>query len=657
MASLLSLNTSEKPSEASLPFGVFSPPKNSHEWKRALAYVKWLCFDQQYKQCALRCNQLIDTASNPLHPIRATYLHYYAATSYEYMGRAAHIFSAVKVRLLTSAMDRFQTAYESLPATISLPVLNPNQTYSPVTFLHSPDSSPQSSVSVVMWSPPLLDHDVAPGTASNSGALSYENLSAHNATQVQTPPPPVPFSSFSSDSTITTAICVTPPPAAREVSCLDYDAPPAFHIPPPTRKPPPPPVPFSSSSSDSTITTAFCATPPPAAREVSCLDYDAPPPAFHIPPPTRKPPPPPSDVSPRLATRDQLISFNSARGGLPNGGSIVRNIARMIDNSILARGDDPFVTRAPPKPRTLNQPPVRLSPMKFPAGLDDPAKRRELIPPPLAIRKSSGEVHICISSGTVTCGGPEQETSKSEVNRSIRTRPPRLPLKIIPSNRLNANTEKPSSSTLALQLKRLSPALLEFMATPPLTPTPVLRKKKPFLGSPFTSRVSSPEQKSVKSLSSQSTKPSPAPVSAARASQINEFNNAVKWLREHIPADVTGLRKQIKHVSDLQQARRSRNMTMARSASFWTFSPVKLNPGEPQAPPVIEGPNVDEYGNHIRIETKVQRIERLREEDWRIGIRSKHSLWKGKEYYDDLYETAFAELGETGYGSREWLKR
>ena len=72
---------------------------------------------------------------------------------------------------------------------------------------------------------------------------------------------------------------------------------------------------------------------------------------------------------------------------------------------------------------------------------------------------------------------------------------------------------------------------------------------------------------------------------------------------------------------------------------------------------MIEGPNIDEYGNVIRVETKAQRIKRLREEDWRIGIRSKHSLWKGTEYYDKLCETALAELGPTGYGSREWMQR
>lgn len=527
------------------------------------------------------------------------------------MGRAAHIFSAVKVPLLTSAMERFQTSYESLPATIPMPVLNPNQTYSPVTFLHSPDSTPRSSLSTVVWIPTVSPaHGVPPGPDPNAQALSVQNLSAHNARLGHTPLSPAHSPSFSSNPS---------------------------------------------------VTTAFCLTPPPTVREVSHLDYDAPPPAFHIPPPNREPPPPPRAVPVRSATRDQLLSFNSARDGLPNGGSIVRNIARMIDNSIIAGADDPFVARAPPKHLDLKRPPVRLSPIEFPAELKDPVKRSELIPSPLAIRKSSGEVLMCSSSAMVVCGGLEQETSRNEVNRPVRARPPRLPLKIIPSGRLNANTEETSPSTLAPRPKRLSPVLSSPTTMAPSTPTPVIRKKIPILGSPFTSRAGSPERKSIKSPSLRSKKSSPslAPVSAERAAQIDEFNDAIKWLREHIPADVTGLRKQIKHVSDLQQARRSRNTTMARSTSFWTFSPVKINPdsGEPQGSPVIEGPNIDEYGNVIRVETKTQRIKRLREEDWRIGIRSKHNLWKGTEYYDQLCETALAELGPTGYGSREWMQR
>ena len=65
MTSSSSSHTSEMPSEA-LTSGAFSPPQNSYEWKKALLKVKWLCFNQQYKQCALRCNQLIDTASSPV---------------------------------------------------------------------------------------------------------------------------------------------------------------------------------------------------------------------------------------------------------------------------------------------------------------------------------------------------------------------------------------------------------------------------------------------------------------------------------------------------------------------------------------------------------------------------------------------------------------
>ncbi|KAF9248099.1 hypothetical protein DTO006G1_8618 [Penicillium roqueforti] len=578
-------STPEMPPETSLPFGVFSPPRDAYEWKKALADVKWLCFNQQYKQCAMRCNQLIETASSPLHPISATYLHYYAATSYEYMGRTAHIFSAIKIPLLTNAMERFQTAYESLPATIPAPVLNPNQTYSPVTFLHSPTLSARSSSSAIEWSPAHSpDHGVTPviGPGPNAEALSVRNLSAFNARMVQTPPAPVP-------------------------------------------------APSPSRASSSSMTTDFCITPPPApAREVLRFDHDAPPPAFHIPPPTRPPPPPPCEAPARPATRDQLLSFNSARDRLPNGASIVRNIARMIDNSMIAAADDPFLTRAPPNFADPKRPPLRLSPIKFPVEFDDPVKRRELIPSPLAIRKSSGEVHMCRNSAIVIHGGKEPQTSMKEKSYSIRAPRPKRPTPFFPSP----------------------------MTMTPSTPTPVPRKKMPPLASPFVSRPASPGQESVSSPSLQSRKPSPAPVSAERAAQINNFNSAVKWLREHIPADITGLRKEIKHVSDMQHARRSRNTTMARSASFWTFSPVKPSTsGGPQEPPVIEGPNLDEYGNIIRVETKAQRIKRLREEDWRIGIQSKHSHWKGTEYYDNLCEDALAELGETGYGSRDWLQR
>jgi hypothetical protein len=67
MPALMSLNeSSTAPEEASFPSGVFSPPQNDPEWRLALVDVKWLCLNQQYKQCASRCHQLLETASDPV---------------------------------------------------------------------------------------------------------------------------------------------------------------------------------------------------------------------------------------------------------------------------------------------------------------------------------------------------------------------------------------------------------------------------------------------------------------------------------------------------------------------------------------------------------------------------------------------------------------
>jgi hypothetical protein len=62
----MSVNGPPKVPEESFPSGVFSPPQNESEWLLALIDVKWLCLNQQYKLCASRCHQLIETASDPV---------------------------------------------------------------------------------------------------------------------------------------------------------------------------------------------------------------------------------------------------------------------------------------------------------------------------------------------------------------------------------------------------------------------------------------------------------------------------------------------------------------------------------------------------------------------------------------------------------------
>jgi hypothetical protein len=516
------------------------------------------------------------------------------------------------------------------------PVLNSRLSYSPITdnpLSRSPsppfDSSPLTP-SGFIWSPtgsPIRRYIPESG---DGAASSYESPSV----RVWSPP------------TYSPVRAVSP---VGGIGALPYRNTRLFQTPPPS-----PVLPTPSPSACSSITTAFCITPPLESKSVPRLAHDALIPVFDLPPPSRAPPPLPHGIfdSPVAPVGEQLVMFDSDKDGYPIGGNIVKNIARMIDNSLLTGNDDPFVSHDRPTLRPAMRPPVRLSPVKFPSDLKDPVKQIKLIPSPLEIRKHSGEVLKCGGPGIVIRENPIQEEEKDEAKRSTRVCPPRLPLNIIPSKHPNADTGKPKSPIISPQPKRVSPILpmaLPYpplspssMPQPPASPSPVLQKNLPFLGSPFGTHPHS--ENSMSSYSSPI--PSPEPVTPARAAEIIQFNKAVLWLREHIPLDTSELRKQIHHVSNFQKARRTRNTKMSRSASFWTFTPVKAKPAGEDVSSLWDGPNVDEYGNVLRVETKEQRIKRLRKEGWRIGIRSRHALFKGTEYYDRLCENALAELGD-----------
>ncbi|CAG8381437.1 unnamed protein product [Penicillium salamii] len=625
------LESSVVPEEVPFSSIPFSPPTNHEEWKLALVEVKWFCLNQQYKLCYSRCNQLIETAMDPLNPIRATYLHYYAATSYEYLGRAAHIFSNAKVPLLTSAVENFEASLAALPALLPQPVLNPHRSYSPLSdnpYSRSP--SPRSTLSPLGsdWSPSLptlCDDDPQPDTEVDSPSCRIWSPLTYSPVLAPSPSTPVKKTSHQPDGPFQT------PKSSRTVC-------PCF-------------TPLSDSTS---VATAFCVTPSLSSGKVSRPAYDPRTVVFDIPPPTRAPPPPPHEEPSSPSVADKLVAFDSEDNGFPVGGNIVRNIARMINNSTLDGSNDPFMSSSEQEQeqqltlRLPMRPPVRLSPIKFPAEFQDTAKQMKLLPSPLQIRKTSGDVFKCGGPGVVIRKGSEEPNPEVEttVKRPIRSRPPRLPLKIIPANNQTANKEK-TAPVLAPQPKCVSPPASPLTSMLLATPTPVLKPNcfsnlDPLFPTP------SPEP-TTSSLSPYSSLDSPDEAAmAARAAHVTRFNGAVTWLSEHIPEDLNNLRKQIQHVTDLQKARNGRNHKMSRSVSFWTFSPVKdKSKAETEESAVVDGPNIDEYGNVLRVETKAQRIVRLRKEGWRIGIRSQHSLWKGTEYYDRLCETALGELGDS----------
>ncbi|KAJ5129797.1 uncharacterized protein N7515_005836 [Penicillium bovifimosum] len=708
-----------------------SLPESDSQWEKALLDVKWLLFNQQYKQCAMRCKQLIDTASPPLHPIRATYLHYHAATAYEYMGRAAHVYSTVKIPLLTEAMEHHKSAFVSLPEMVPVPAPSQQEDFEPASFLWSPtiesqspttvawsdgvppipptslppsalmaaavwpDSStlsPRSPVTVIAWSPGVtLTRHASPARVSRTPSPDPSVITAFHVT------PPhatrgesrLDYNEPASDSprpSVTTEFCVTPPHAACGESLLGYNESPsdsprpsistALCVTPPHAARGESLLDYSESPSGSprpSVITEFCVTPPHVARGESQLDldYNDPSPACQLSSPSQATFFTPQSSRSRLPVRSQLVAFNGGKDGPPREGSVIRDTA--FDNFIPEADGDPFVNDTPTQHHPQTRIPVRLPPVRFPAELKDPMKRRDLVPSPLAIRKQSGEILMCRDSAMIAPAASENETAEKKISDNElmpppRSRLPRLSNNITPSRHMNAGTEKIDTSLLAPQSMRVNSLLTSHYMTigrpmapspsPPSSSSPPVQRPMSVLRVPFQSHPGSPNT-DTDSSNPRSPVSWSGHTSSKSTAMILEFNDTIAWLAEKIPHYIADLEKQIERVKAVQQARRARHPAMNRSVSFWTFTPIKphTNPGESPVAPRVEGPNVDEFGNVMRLESKEQRMKRLRKEGWVIGFRSKHSNWKGTEYYDRLCEDALAELGPSGNGSREWLNR
>ncbi|OGE50027.1 hypothetical protein PENARI_c018G02682 [Penicillium arizonense] len=631
------------PSDLSAPdalvWSAFPAPTTYDEWRAAVSEVKSLNHSQQYKQCVSRCTQLIDTATGPIEPIHKTSLYYYAAVSYVSMSQAAHVYSAAKIPLLNLALENFMAASETWQENLIPPVLNPDQTYSPVEWPESATPSPTTPATPLTFdnSPP----PEAPFTSSTLGRVSSVLDTNGQLAQygILTPPHSVyPSTPPSSSASLATAFVVTPPSI-------------------PAISPPSQPSPIRDYSPVSIPAVSH------RAEMLSSVSQNFSYPTGSIALPRGVPSP--SSVD------NELVSFDSSRNGVPIGESLMKNITRMLDSSALNESDDdPFVSKKPFSPKIRR--PVHLSPVHFPADLEDPRRQIELVPSPLSVRKVSGEVIKCDRS-MIVCGalnkknrGSEkdicnnfnkliqnidsqsrsiQKNYGSDLKRTARARPPRLPLKIIPHPQVNINANQPIPRPLIPERKRVGPVLV--MPTPEATP----EEKNTSPSSHYSTTLpGSPEQKQWTSYPTAS--PPCSSVTPTSAARIEVFNSSTNFLREILPKEISWLQEQIDHVKALQLIHRPRSPVaivpdFSRSRSFWTFSPVRRkvvsafrgsHPGE--------GPNIDKFGNVLRVETKVQRIARLRKENWQIGIQAPHSVWKGSEYYEKFREDAIADIEE-----------
>ncbi|RMJ29118.1 hypothetical protein PHISP_00061 [Aspergillus sp. HF37] len=260
--------------------------------------------------------------------------------------------------------------------------------------------------------------------------------------------------------------------------------------------------------------------------------------------------------------------------------SLLSSITRIIDRSIdLPDGDDPFVSE--------NEDYYCVDPMPFRLPLGN-TEKTHLMPSPLQIRKSSGEF------GSV-CLAPFEPLQKPVARMSQTGRgrkPPPLPIKIVPPAE--------AKGFISRQVKGCD----EFSELTPNSDSSVARR--------------------------------PPQSAYPHAQSIMRYNSNIEFVRARVGSRIADIQALVDEVAEIQHTRRV-SKTIRRSASFWSFSPVKdqSQPGE----------NSPRRSLDSRRETREQRIARLRAEGWNtVGLKSETRGWKGTEYYREFCDAVLGEM-------------
>ncbi|RAL13789.1 uncharacterized protein BO97DRAFT_314137, partial [Aspergillus homomorphus CBS 101889] len=136
------------------------------------------------------------------------------------------------------------------------------------------------------------------------------------------------------------------------------------------------------------------------------------------------------------------------------------------------------------------------------------------------------------------------------------------------------------------------------------------------------------------------------PFRSVPTNHISNYNSSIRSLQSQIISSIASIQAVIDEVTEMQHTRRV-SKSIRRSASFWSFSPVKDKDRDSSS----SGSSCLKFtenssGRTTVTESMEQRIERLRSEGWQtVGLRSRRRGWKGEEYYraycgrvlDELY--------------------
>ena len=354
----------------------------------------------------------------------------------------------------------------------------------------------------------------------------------------------------------------------------------------------------------------------------------------------KTPPPSPPVRCPSTphTPRQNLVSFDGRPFQSPGRDSLVRSITRLIDISLWNLEDeDPFISDSEESFETdfmlslspLVEKPVRkiltkaekdrlfhvmISPNKnSTAENKDPVKKPSLMPSPLRIHKSPKDTISPLVLKPRPLDSCSSNKSGSQSKCSTRTRPPPLPLRVIPATRLNIQAQKSEKRTDIHGVK----------------PTP---------------KNETVCVESLKDINPAVREDDTETMSPTHAARIVRYNRSLDLLRSQISFNITSIQQHIDHVLDVQRTRRSRKMR--RSTSFWSFDPIKSEEEEGDDLNYNEQePVLDEFGNILVKETKAQRIARLRSDGWEtVGLRSRRTTWKGAKYYQEFCAMVLNEM-------------
>ncbi|OXV10842.1 hypothetical protein Egran_01392 [Elaphomyces granulatus] len=133
---------------------------------------------------------------------------------------------------------------------------------------------------------------------------------------------------------------------------------------------------------------------------------------------------------------------------------------------------------------------------------------------------------------------------------------------------------------------------------------------------------------------------------------ISRYNNDIISFGTQLRSNIDAVSSFIGTVNELQRVHRASKIR--RSVSFWSFTPVERESDRQNSDSsinaalgVINSCSIASHG--VPMETKQQRINRLRAEGWKtVGLKNKQRGWKGEEYYQRFCSEALHDCYQFG---------